>query len=162
MELWDLYKKDGTPAGIEHIRGEKMPNGLYHIVGGVAVRHVDGTYLLLQRDWNKPGWPGLWELGASGSVLKGESPLQGAVRELYEKCGINSGELELLFMSRGKDAFYYNYLCITDCPKDSIVLQEGETVAYRWVSREELLHFMHSDEAIPTQKERWLPHLERL
>ena len=101
MELWDLYKKDGTPAGIDHIRGEKMPNGLYHIVGGVAVRHVDGTYLLLQRDWNMPGWPGLWELGASGSVLKGESPLQGAVRELYEECGINSGELELLFMSRG-------------------------------------------------------------
>mgnify|MGYP002513631175 CR=1 FL=1 len=46
--------------------------------------------------------------------------------------------------------------------RTGVNLQEGETVAYRWVSREELLHFMHSDEAIPTQKERWLPHLERL
>ena len=161
MELWDLYKKDGTPANKEHIRGEKVPGGLYHIVSGVAVRHVDGTYLLMQRDLSKP-WPGLWELGASGSVLKGESPLQGVVRELSEECGIHCDELELLFVVRGRDTFYYNYLCVTDCPKDSIVLQKCETIAYRWVSREELLRFMNSDDIVSTQKERWLPYLNLL
>ena len=48
MERWDLYKKDGTLAGIDHTRGEPIPEGLFHIVSGVAVRHVDGTYLLIE------------------------------------------------------------------------------------------------------------------
>ena len=28
---------------------------------------------------------------------------------------------------------------MTDCPKDSILLQEGETIAYKWVDRTTLL-----------------------
>ena len=89
MELWDLYRKDGTPAGCELVRGQPMPKGLFHIVSGVVVRHVDGSYLLMQRDLHKDGWPGLWEMGASGSILKGETPLQGAIRELKEECGLD-------------------------------------------------------------------------
>lgn len=162
MERWDLYKKDGTLAGIDHVRGNPIPEGLFHIVSGVAVRHVDGTYLLMQRDENKDGWPGYWELGANGSILKGESPLQGAIRELKEECGIDNHDLELLYVCRNNSSFYYNYLCVTDCDKDSITLQKGETMAYRWISREELLGFMTSDEAITPQKKRWAPYLEQL
>lgn len=161
-EIWDLYKKDGTPAGIDHIRGKTIPNGLYHIVSGAAVRHTDGSYLLMQRDFNKESWPGYWELGANGSITKGETPAEGVIRELKEECGIDCKELELIFVSRGIRSFYYNYLCITDCPKDSITLQTGETIAYRWVSREEFISFMKSDEAILGQKERWAPYLELL
>ncbi|MBQ8598602.1 MAG: NUDIX domain-containing protein, partial [Oscillospiraceae bacterium] len=94
-EIWDAYKKDGTLAGIDLVRGEPIPNGLFHIVGCVMVRHVDGSYLLMQRDKDKQNYPGFWELGASGSVLKGETPLQGAERELLEECGITSDGLEL-------------------------------------------------------------------
>lgn len=36
-------------------------------------------------------------------------------------------------------ALYVEYLCVTDCPKDSILLQEGETIAYKWVDRPTLL-----------------------
>ncbi len=162
MELWDLYRKNGTPSGIDHVRGKPIPEGLFHIVSGVAVRHIDGTYLLMQRDRNKESWPSYWELGANGSILKGESPLQGAIRELKEECGIDSSNLELLYICRNNNSFYYNYLCITDCKKDSITLQEGETMAYCWVTREELLRFMESDKAIAPQKKRWLPYLEQL
>lgn len=161
-EIWDAYKKDGTLAGIDLVRGEAIPEGLFHVVGGVMVLHKDGSYLLMQRDWDKQGWPGFWELGASGSILKGETPLQGAVRELKEECGIVGDDIELVFVMRSGVTFYYNYLCITDCPKDSVTLQEGETIAYRWVCREELLRFIHSNECINTQKKRWLPYLDRI
>ena len=162
MEIWDLYKKDGSPAGVDLVRGETMPEGLYHIVSGVAVRHRDGSYLLMQRDWNKAGFPGMWELGASGSILKGESPLQGAFRELKEETGITATELELIFVVRDNVTFYHNYLCVIDCPKDSVTLQEGETIAYRWVSREDFLRFMEGDEIVPTQKERWAPYQNKI
>lgn len=31
-EIWDAYNKDGTLAGFDLIRGEKIPNGIYHLV----------------------------------------------------------------------------------------------------------------------------------
>lgn len=133
-EIWDAYKKDGTLAGIDLVRGQAIPEGLFHVVGGVMVRHKDGSYLLMQRDRNKQNYPGFWELGASGSILKGETPLQGAERELLEECGITSDGLELIFVTKSGVAFYYNYLCIIGCPKDSVSLQKGETIAYRWIS----------------------------
>jgi hypothetical protein len=31
------------------------------------------------------------------------------------------------------------YFCITDCDKTSVTLQEGETIDYKWATREEIL-----------------------
>ncbi len=162
MEIWDAYYKNGTPAGIDLVRGQPIPKGLFHIVSGVVVRHIDGTYLLMQRDLNKDGWPGMWETGASGSILKGETPLQGAIRELREECGLSGEDMELVFVCHNDVTFYWNYLCITDCPKDSVTLQEGETIAYKWVNKEDFLRFMESNEIVPTQKERWAPYLNKI
>ena len=39
------------------------------------------------------------------------------------------------------------YLCVTDCKKDSIILQEGETIDYKWVDRKSLLE-MSDDELV--------------
>ncbi len=90
MEIWDAYKKDGSLAGCDLYRGKSIPEGLFHIVSEVLVRHIDGTYLLMQRDWNKKGYPGLFDASARGSILKGETPYQGAVRELKEETGIST------------------------------------------------------------------------
>ena len=46
------------------------------------------------------------------------------------------------------------YLCITDCPKDAIRLQEGETITYKWVSKEEFIAYMDSNDCMDTQKTR--------
>ena len=40
---------------------------------------------------------------------------------------------------RAHDRVYAEYLCVTDFNKQDIVLQEGETVDFRWVSAKELL-----------------------
>lgn len=32
MEKWDLYTKYREKTGREHIRGEKIPEGFYHLV----------------------------------------------------------------------------------------------------------------------------------
>lgn len=73
MELWDAYYPDGTPAGCDLIRGEKIPENLRHMVAEASVMHRDGDILLMQRDFDKPNYPGFRESGAGGSVLKGES-----------------------------------------------------------------------------------------
>jgi len=88
MELWDAYNIAGTLAGVDLIRGEKIPEGLRHAVAEVFVIHEEGTILMMQRDRNKPNYPGYWESGAGGAVLKGEDFFEGAKRELWEETGI--------------------------------------------------------------------------
>lgn len=146
MEIWDAYNKDGTLAGVDLIRDEEIPKGLRHGVAEVFVIHEDGTILLMQRDWNKKGYPGCWESGAGGSILKGESFLEGAKRELWEETGIHAEQLQSNYRCVTEETIYQGYVCQTSVPKDSITLQEGETIAYRWVSREEFLSIYESDQ----------------
>ena len=142
MELWDAYNSNFEKVeGVTLIREkeDEIPEGFYHIVCHILVKHTDGTYLLMKRDPNKPAWPGFWEATAGGSVLQGESALEGALRELREETGIMAESLKELDWSLGRSCIHCRYLCLTDCAKDSIKLQEGETCDYRWVSARQLL-----------------------
>ena len=148
MELWDAYNSNFEKIeGVTLIREkeDEIPDGLYHLVCHILVKHTDGTYLLMKRDPNKPAWPGFWEATAGGSVLQGESASEGALRELREETGIVAESLKELDRSLGKTSLHYRYLCVTDCAKDSIKLQEGETCDYRWVSARELLDMPESE-----------------
>ena len=162
MELWDIYDEERRLTGKTMVRGEAYPEDGYHLVVHMCVFNSKGEMLLQRRQLDKDGWPGMWEMGASGSILKGETPLQGAIRELKEECGLDGEDMELLFVCHNEVTFYWHYLCVTDCPKDSVTLQEGETIAYKWVSREELLAVINSDRFVPTQRQRWLPFLNQI
>ena len=139
MELWDAYDKSlNKLENITLVRGEPIPAGMYHLVCDVLVRHVDGSYLLMRRDPRKP-YGGMWEATAGGSALKGESPVECAVRELNEETGIKADCIEEVGRVVGDNSVYVEFLCVTDCDKDRVTLQEGETVAYRWIDRETLM-----------------------
>lgn len=34
---------------------------------------------------------------------------------------------------------YFEYMAVVSCEKDAVVLQDGETIDYRWVGKSELL-----------------------
>ena len=88
MERWDAYDADfHRVEGKSLVRGEPIPDGLYHIVCDVLVRHTDGSYLLMLRDPRKHSG-GMWEASAGGSALQGEAPMACAVRELREETGL--------------------------------------------------------------------------
>ena len=161
MELWDAYDRNLEKIeGMTLIRGEKIPEGVYHLVCDVIVRHTDGEYLLMQRDSRKH-YGGMWEATAGGSALQGESPLDCAIRELREETGIRAEYLEEVGRVRaaGRNAIYCEFLCITDCRKDSIILQEGETSAYQWVTQDELLS-MKREELVTQRMQNFVDDLK--
>lgn len=98
MEIWDLYNEKRELTGRDHIRGEKIPDGYYHMVVHVWIRNSKGEYLISQRSADRPDFPLMWEC-VGGSVIKGEDSLTGALRETKEEVGLT------LSHQKGKTVF---------------------------------------------------------
>ena len=158
MEIWDAYNERLERVGVDLIRGEPIPEGLYHLVSEILVRHTDGDYLLMRRALTKETFPGYYEASAGGSALKGESAIDCAVRELYEETGLKKGSLTFLGIHPSINTIYFLYIFYTNCDKNSIALQEGETDSFKWVSEDEFIKFINSGEMIPAQKQRYHDH----
>ena len=156
MELWDAYTRNGVKTGGVLVRGQRMWPGIYHLVCEVLVRHVDGSYLCMIRSREKPNYPGYPECTAGGSALLGESPLDCIRRELREETGIECDDFEEVNVTVREfySTIFHSYLCTVDWPKDAITMQEGETEGYEWLSEEEFIGLLNSDQMIPGQPER--------
>lgn len=139
-ELWDARDRDGNLLGVDLVRGEPVPEGMYHLVCDAVVRHVNGDFLLMLRDPEKPIHPGEWELTGGGSALKGEDGLACIRRELFEETGIRCEAFtEVFTVAREHSHILFRlYFAETDCDPSSVRLQMGETVDYRWVDRQAL------------------------
>ena len=61
MELWDLYTEDCKLSGKQHIRGQELPDNLYHLVVHVWIRNSKGEFLISQRSASRPTYPLMWE-----------------------------------------------------------------------------------------------------
>ncbi len=168
MEIWDLYDANGNNTGEtwERIYGAKnnIPEGRYHIIGNILVKHKDGTYLLTLRDPNKDAYPGFWQASAGGSAQHGEGPIECAKRELFEETGIISDSFELVSrsFSERSHSLIYSYLTEVDCDKEGIVLQKDETVDYKWVDAAGLIEYSESDLAIKNDVKRYEDVYEKL
>ena len=164
MEIWDGLKRDGSLAGVDLIRGNAIPDGLYHLVCDILVRHTDGDYLLMQRDFSKKIYGGYYEATAGGSALKGEDSLTCAKRELFEETGIGEGIFEELdrCVCEYNKSIYHIYLCVTSHGKNKISLQKGETIAYKWLTEQEFISYINSDKMIEAQIRRYKNYFEKM
>ena len=84
-EFWNAYDLNRNQLPHLLVRGEKIPEGQFHLCVNVLVRHQDGDILFMRRSANKSLYPGYYEFGAGGSVLAGEDSLTAALRELEEE-----------------------------------------------------------------------------
>ena len=79
-------------------------------------------------------------------------------RELYEETEIRSEKFQELghFVFGDDKCIFHTYLCITDCDKNSITLQKGETMSYKWINEEEFIKFVNSNEMISNPKKPYM------
>lgn len=162
-ELWDAYDANERLLGycVPRSMAKSLDEGVYHVVVDIYTIMPDNRLLITQRSKNKT-YALQWEI-TGGSILTGETPVEGAARELQEETGI-SQPLDAFteiynYVDHKKHVIYHIYL--TKVTKDvTIHLQFGETMDYRFLEYNELKEFINSDKFVPPVKTRFLMHEE--
>lgn len=160
MELWDLYTEDREFTGKEHIRGEDLPDNMYHLVVHVWIKNSKGEYLISQRSANRPTFPLMWEC-VGGSVLKGESSIDGAIREAKEEVGVEllPVNAKLVFSKIRKNVNGKKFNDIVDVwlfqYDDEVILSNATTDEVEktvWMNRSEILDLFEQKKLVDTLK----------
>ncbi len=163
MELWDAYTRDGEKVDAVLVRGEPIPNGLYHICCHTLVHHRDGSILLMKRSSTKDSYAGRYEASAGGAAVRGDDRLSCIRRELFEETGLSCEEFFEInrVLNEDEHQITYFFVCVVDCDKDSVILQEGETEGYRWLSEEKFARFIDT-EMIESHKKCYEPYFKKM
>ncbi|KAJ53595.1 8-oxo-dGTP pyrophosphatase MutT (NUDIX family) [Clostridium tetanomorphum] len=146
VELWDLYNENREKTTLQHQRGNPIPSGLYHLVVSIWIKNQDGNYLMSQRHPDKP-YPKCWEC-TGGSVLLGETSLQGALREVKEELGIDleasAGQLLHSERREKNQDFYDVWLFHSNATPYDLVLQKEEVINAKWMSEHEIKNLFYN------------------
>ena len=132
-ELWDAYDENEKLLGFDLKRSQakSLPDGVYHVIVNVYT---------------------------GGSILKGETAAEGAVRELYEETGIKISTEDLIvlysYVDKPKHAIYHSYLNLIE-KEVHVTLQEGETMDYMYVPYKEFDELVNSDRFVPSEQRRY-------
>lgn len=153
-ELWDIYDINKNKTGrIAERNVYQFKNGEYHIVVTGIIINSKNEILITKRAENKR-FGLMWECNG-GSILAGETSLQGIIRELKEELGIEFSEKEAIFLKeirRDKipPDFKDLWLFRRDIDLKEITFPDGESIDARWVTIEEFEKMYRNKEIVPT------------
>lgn len=153
-EIFDIYARDGKHLGSAKKSECHSGNpGFYHKPVWIWIVNSKGNILLQKRSKTKKNFPNLWDMPSAGHVVVGETSIEGAIRETYEELGIktNADDYEFLF------EYIYDtgwelaqvYLLKLDINIEEFVLSHDEVETVKWVSYDEFIKILYSDEFVP-------------
>ena len=153
MELWDLYTENRRLTGKTHIRGDEIPDGYYHLVVHVWIKNSKGEYLIAQRSATRPTFPLMWEC-VGGSVVAGESSLEGALREVKEEVGLDllpgSGKLIFTKTRRPYHDFMDVWLFQSDGEASLYNATTDEVAQTKWMTVSQIRELLDSCKLVPS------------
>ncbi len=158
IEIWDLYNEQRHLTGRDHIRGEEIPHGYYHLVVHVWIRNSKGEYLISQRSADRPAHPLKWEC-VGGSALKGEDSLAAALRETQEEIGLvlspNNGKIVSSVVGRMVNGVRFSdivdvWLFEYDGPVDLSKATTAEVAQIAWLNKGQIKELFDDKEFVDT------------
>ena len=136
-ERIDIWDEAGRATGRTALKSEAHRMCWGHPTVHIWFYTGSGRVLLQRRAPDKETFPGLWDVSVAGHIGAGESPLEGAVREIREEIGLEVSPLDLepigIFREVHKHPggivdceFHHAFLCRLEKPASRLVPQEGE------------------------------------
>ena len=152
-ELWDIYDKNKKKTGKTVLReGRKLKEGEYHIVVTALIINSKHEILISKRaKYKKHGL--MWECNG-GSILAGETSLEGVIREVKEELGIEFSKKEAIFLKEIRREkvppdFKDIWLFKRDIKDEEITLPDGEAIEYKWVNIDEFIKMASEGKLVP-------------
>ena len=153
-ELWDIYDENRKKTGkLAEREVTKLEFGKeFHIVVQGIILNSKNEILISQRAPHKN--LGLqWECNG-GSILAGETSLEGIIRELKEELGLEFSKREAIFLKEIRGRRFPNFkdlwLFRRDIDIKDIKFNDGEAIAAKWVSIDEFIEMYNNGEIIET------------
>ena len=153
-ELWDIYDENRKKTGKIAVREKtKLELGKeYHIVVTGIIMNSNNEILISQRASHKKF--GLqWECNG-GSILAGETSLDGILRELREELGLIFTKKEAVFLKTVKSTINPNFkdlwLFKKNIDINNIEFTDGEAIDAKWVSIDEFMKMYNNGEIVKT------------
>lgn len=154
IELWDIYdinrKKTGKTAERDVYQ---LKEGEYHIVVTGIIMNSKNEILISKRAPHKK-YGLMWECN-SGSILSGETSLEGVIRELKEEMGIEFSKKEAIFLKeirRDKTPHDFKdiWLFRRNVNLNDIKFLDGEVIDAKWVTIQDFMKMIENKEIVPT------------
>lgn len=153
-ELWDIYDENKKKTGKLAERGiTKLEEGKeYHIVVQGIVLNSKNEILISQRAEHKT-FPLQWECNG-GSILAGETSLEGILRELKEELGLEFSKKEAMFLTDIKREKFQDikelWVFRRDIEIKDVKFNDGEAIAAKWISIDEFIEMYNNGEIVET------------
>lgn len=152
IEFWDIYKEDRKKTGkLCQKDKEKLKDGEYHVVVTAIILNLKNEILISKRAKTKR-FPFMWEFNG-GSVVAGETSLQGILREIKEEIGLEFKPKEAMFLKTTKSKELHNFKDIWVFKKDinlsDLHYLDGEIEEAKFVSISEFMNMFNDKEIIP-------------
>lgn len=151
-ELWDIYDENRKKTGKLAERGiTKLEFGKeYHMIVTGVILNSKNEILITKRAPHKL-MPLKWEL-PGGSVVSGETSLQGILRELKEEIGLEFTKKEAIFLQEVKGRKHPNFKFMWVFRKDidtkDITFPDNESIDSKWLTIEEFVKMYNDGEIL--------------
>ena len=138
-------------TGRFHKRGLPLNKDDYHIIIHAWVVNSNDEVIITKRHESKRICPNMWEC-TEGSILAGESSVEGAVRELEEEIGLSFKKEEAVFLTsfvlEESNTIVDSFMFRRDVKIEDLVLQENEVSDVLIVNREKYLEMCKKGDII--------------
>lgn len=153
-ELWDIYDINKRKTGRTAERGVyQLKDGEYHLVVNAIVMNSKNEILISKRVATKK-FGGMWEC-CGGSVLMGETSLEGILRELKEEMGLRFEKREAIYLTEVEKSeenrdFKDLWLFMRDINAEELTFPDGEATEARWVDIDTFMKMFEEGKIVPT------------
>ncbi|MFI2743264.1 NUDIX domain-containing protein [Zhouia sp. PK063] len=152
-ELVDILDDEGNYTGVIMPKSEAHAKGLFHPTIHVWLYTSKKELLIQQRARTKETFPGKWDVSVAGHLSTGETPLEGALREVEEEIGLQltKQDLRLIFIEKSMkkhgngiiDAeFHYVFIAKLKVPVTQLTKQVEEVENLKLILTKHLLKQM--------------------
>lgn len=149
-EYLDVLDEKGNITGQKKLRSEIHRDGDFHRIVHIWIINSKRQILMQKRSPQKETYPNIWAMSCEGHVQAGQTPIEGALRELEEELGLKLSKRDLIpFITYKRKAvlhngeylanhFFNSYLVNLDLDINNIVIQVEEVSEVKWMNFKEI------------------------